>query len=254
MSKIWFTSDTHYHHKNIVRGTTSWQEFSPGSSHQSVRDFDTLEEHDEKLIDNINTYVSEEDTLYHLGDWSFGGIEQIWNFRKRLICEDIHLILGNHDRHIENNRKICFSEQYTDWDMYEDTERFGIAGEALREDYIFPSQIFTSVSHYKELQVKYNGHKHRIVMSHYAMRVWNKSHHGSIMLYGHSHGTLPIYELGLKKISDIPPGYMPTYARTMDVGVDTHPEFRPYSLDEIMEIMISRDVYINVDHHDSKTN
>ena len=30
-----------------------------------------------------------------------------------------------------------------------------------------------------------------IVLCHYAMRVWQKSHYGAWMLYGHSHGTLP---------------------------------------------------------------
>lgn len=33
--------------------------------------------------------------------------------------------------------------------------------------------------------------KQRIVLSHYAMRVWNAKHHGAVMLYGHSHGQLP---------------------------------------------------------------
>ena len=32
---------------------------------------------------------------------------------------------------------------------------------------------------------------HRIVLCHYAMRVWNKAHNGSLMLYGHSHDSLP---------------------------------------------------------------
>ena len=50
--------------------------------------------------------MKENDILYHLGDWSFGGLNQIWEFRKRLNCKKIHLILGNHDHHIENNKYI----------------------------------------------------------------------------------------------------------------------------------------------------
>ena len=30
-----------------------------------------------------------------------------------------------------------------------------------------------------------------VVLCHYAMRVWNRPHHGAIHLYGHSHGNLP---------------------------------------------------------------
>jgi hypothetical protein len=30
-----------------------------------------------------------------------------------------------------------------------------------------------------------------IVLCHYAMRVWNRSHHGAWHLYGHSRGNLP---------------------------------------------------------------
>ncbi len=34
-------------------------------------------------------------------------------------------------------------------------------------------------------------HGQPIVICHYAMRVWNRSHHGAWHLYGHSHGNLP---------------------------------------------------------------
>ena len=30
-----------------------------------------------------------------------------------------------------------------------------------------------------------------VVLCHYAMRVWDRSHYGSWHLYGHSHGNLP---------------------------------------------------------------
>ena len=59
-----------------------------------------------------------------------------------------------------------------------------------------------------------------IIVCHYAMRVWPRSHYGSWQLYGHSHGKLP-----------------PIGAQ-MDIGVDTH-NFYPYSFEEIKEIMTS---------------
>ncbi len=199
---IYFTSDTHFGHKNIVRGTTQWKEREPGSSHQNTREFDTLEEHNAELVKNFNAYIKHDDVLYHLGDWSFGGFDNIKKFRDQLACRTIHLILGNHDHHIENNKE-------------------GI------------QSIFTSVQHYKELSI--NGH--RVILSHYAMRVWNKSHHGSIMLFGHSHGTLKGY-------SDY---------KTMDVGVDTN-RLIPYSWSEIQTIMSKKQQLQEVDHHNKTTN
>ena len=61
----------------------------------------------------------------------------------------------------------------------------------------------------------------RLVICHYAMRVWPRSHHGSWQLYGHSHGTLA--PVGLQ----------------WDVGVDNN-DFRPVSFARLGEIMAER--------------
>ena len=53
-----------------------------------------------------------------------------------------------------------------------------------------------------------------IVLCHYAMRVWPRSHYNSWQLYGHSHG-----------------GLQPS-GKQLDVGVDTH-DFYPWSFDEV---------------------
>ena len=78
-------------------------------------------------------------------------------------------------------------------------------------------------------------------MCHYAMRTWDRAHHGSIMLYGHSHGTLPAYSRN------------GNFYKTMDVGIDTHFEFRPYHIDEIRDIMSNRNT-LNIDDYDKNTN
>ncbi len=209
MKNIYFTSDTHFHHKNIVRGTTEWTTLDPESSHQSLRDFDTLQEHDEALIKSINSLVKHDDILYHLGDWSFGGHEQIKKFRDRLECREIHLIFGNHDQHIE----------------------------PIDSPY---RECFSSVGYVKQLSFKIDTTrsgkfgKTNIFLSHYSHQVWNKSHHGTIHLFGHSHGSLK----GIGK--------------SMDVGVDTN-NLYPYHLDEILDIMKKVKTEI-VDHHNHKTN
>lgn len=215
---IFFTSDTHYNHKNIVRGTTEWTVFEKGSSHQRTRDFETLQEHNAALVKSINGMVGKDDTLYHLGDWSFGGFDSIMEFRKQLKCQNIHLIYGNHDHHIENNKG-------------------GIQG------------AFKSVGHYKEVRVG----THHFILSHFAMRVWNKSHKGSIMLYGHSHGTLDEYTPAIANPTWIGDEYFIKNYRTMDVGVDTN-NLYPYHLDEIVDIMTKKDVLLEVDHHNISTN
>ena len=223
MQNIWFTSDSHYGHANIVKGTTNWE--NPGSK---VRNFDSLEEHNDTLVDNFNSLVKENDILYHLGDWSFGGHKNIEIFRSRLKCKSIHLIFGNHDQHI-----TPVDSPYR--------------------------HLFESCQHYKEVSFKIPAAiagkygKTQIILSHYAMRVWNNSHHGSIMLYGHSHGTLDEFTPVTTNPTWIGDQYFIKNYRTMDVGVDTHNLF-PYHLDEIVDIMRHRELSLEVDHHNQNTN
>lgn len=183
MQDIYFTSDTHYNHGNICRGVSNWL------NKDGCRDFDTLKEMNDAIVENINTIVREDDILFHLGDWSFGGFGSIIDFRKKLRCQNIYLTFGNHDHHIERNKE-------------------GVQG------------YFKNCRDRREISVE--GQK--IVLSHYAMRVWNKSHRGYWQLYGHSHGSLP----GIGK--------------QMDVGIDTHPEFRPYHFEEIKQIMDTKKI------------
>ena len=205
---IYFSSDFHYHHSGIVKGSSSWDNLD------NCRPFETLEEHDKVLIDNINQTVGKNDILFSLGDWSFGNyknnenITNIKKFREQIKCETIHHILGNHCQEIRKNKGSS-------------------------------RDLFTSISDYLEITVvehpleqNEKPLKQEIILSHYSFRTWNKSSHGSWMLYGHSHGNLP--DIG---------------GKTMDVGVDTHTEFKPYSYQEIKEIMSKRELKKGEDHH-----
>lgn len=60
--------------------------------------------------------------------------------------------------------------------------------------------------------------KQNIVVCHYAMRVWPKSHYNSWLLYGHSHGGLP------------------SEGKSYDIGVDNN-WYYPVSYEEIRDIM-----------------
>jgi calcineurin-like phosphoesterase family protein len=101
--KVWITSDTHYSHKNICRGTTNWRLPDGSKPEEQTRPFETIDKMNAAIVNNINSVVGQDDVLIHLGDWSFGGFENIEEFYHRLICKNIHLILGNHDHHIDRN-------------------------------------------------------------------------------------------------------------------------------------------------------
>lgn len=63
---IWFTADLHGYHKNIAGPKVSqWKE--------GYRDFADELEMTTTLINTLNKYVKYTDTLYSLGDWTFGG-------------------------------------------------------------------------------------------------------------------------------------------------------------------------------------
>ena len=84
VSKIWFVSDTHYSHLNIIKYCN--------------RPFGSVEEMNEALVNNWNSVVKPDDHVYHLGDFCFGNVEK-WNWclEPGRLNGHIHLILGNHD-------------------------------------------------------------------------------------------------------------------------------------------------------------
>ncbi len=75
--KVWTTSDTHYSHKNICRGVTNWRLPNGDVPESQTRPFETLEKMNASIVNNINGLVGQDDVLIHMGDWSFGGFENI---------------------------------------------------------------------------------------------------------------------------------------------------------------------------------
>ena len=249
--KAFFTSDTHFHHKNICEGLSDWDREK--NAHQ-FRPFNTLEELDKTLVENINSTVGEDDVLIHLGDWSFGGKEQIWEFRKQIKCKNIHLILGNHDHHIERDKIIPNAQSKRNF-----ANDFEVAdGEAPTpygdsRDLYFQAtfkELFKSVNKLENLTISVpqvrtakmvaqpKNKKHRFVICHFPLASWDKMGEGVMHLHGHIH-TPTEARLG--------PG------RMMDVGIDGHPEFRPYELLEILELLKDRPIegllQHKYDHH-----
>ena len=154
------------------------------------RPFATVEEMNETLIAKWNKVVGPKDTVYHLGDLFLLPSGEAKKIRARL-NGNICLVRGNHERTAESLQGA-----------------------------------FGWIKDYYELRVadaEAPGGRQHIVLCHYALRVWNSSHHGAWHLYGHSHGTLP--EI---------PGQL-----CFDVGVDCH-DFTPIGYDQVKQAMRER--------------
>ncbi len=165
----------------------------------SNRPYANVDEMNEMMIQEWNKLVKPGDNVYHNGDFAFMSVDRLEKLLWRL-NGSIHLVLGNHDKEIIKNRNRLLKHGK-----------------------------FATIQHYNELKVG----GQMVVLFHYGMRVWNKSHHGSILLYGHSHGSLP------------------PYGKSVDVGVDCKEitsEYRPIHLDEVLKYMSKRETPV-VDHH-----
>jgi len=83
MSRMFFTSDTHFSHTNIIRYCD-----------RPFRDTDHM---DEEIIRRWNETVSPEDIVFHLGDIALGPIDKSLPKIARLNGYKV-AVLGNHDR------------------------------------------------------------------------------------------------------------------------------------------------------------
>lgn len=191
--QYWFTADTHLGHGNIIK--------------YCKRPFSSVQEMDDTIISNINAKVQENHFLYVIGDFAIWyndrGLdthEIFAEYRKRIKCKNMFLVMGNHDPH--------FADYSPKKELYE---------------------VFTKVA--PIMRLKIDGV--RLYLHHYACRVWPHSHRQfhrasglptpSWHLYGHSHGGLP----------DDP------HSLSFDVGVDCH-GFQPLNLNEVAGVMSSK--------------
>jgi len=148
------------------------------------RPFQSIQEMDETIIYNINSIVKKEDALYVLGDFALNSPDY---YAKRLNVYEINFIPGSHNEKLPHYLNIDCETRLNLPSLYE------FYPEGLKDEY---------------------GNKRLIVLCHYSMRSWNKSHYASYHLFGHHHGNLSPYGL------------------SFDCGVDTN-NFFPYSLDDV---------------------
>jgi calcineurin-like phosphoesterase family protein len=110
-----------------------------------------------------------------------------------------------------------------------------ISGSHDKSAWLIKDKLHEIVKGYLEVNIR----EYSIILCHYAMRVWPKSHYGSWHLYGHSHGNLPnFYIQGDERYScsNCGSNYDVATGKSFDVGVDGH-NFTPWSFEEIVKEM-----------------
>jgi len=227
--KVFYFSDPHYYHANMVRAISQWTD-----KENSTRDFDSIDEMNNAIVNSINKTVRKNDILFCLGDWSFGNKKYITEFRRRIHCKNVHLIFGNHDEEIEEGTISIHEVGELCGKTHDDAELGRKVRELLNSEHNL-SGHFSSVQHYKEVAVD----GIMICMFHYKQTIWNKSHRDAYHLYGHSHSMAEHLVNG----------------KSMDVGVDNAfkllGEYRPFSHEEILHFLGGRKAKV-IDHHGAK--
>lgn len=131
----YYISDLHFNHQNVIRFDN--------------RPFAYTELMNEVIVNNWNERVTENDTVYVLGDAFWKNEESSLNIIQRLNGHK-RLIKGNHDR--VNGRLRYHWESISDYEEIIDDNRL-------------------------------------VILSHYPILFYKNQHYGAIMLYGHVHNT-----------------------------------------------------------------
>lgn len=178
--RVFFTADQHFLHLNIIK--------------YCHRPFKTMTEMDNEMTRRWNETVGPEDVVFQLGDFTLSNYTAFETYIAHL-NGDIRIVPGGHD--------------------YRWLKEFRNQKRSPRSMSGRPVQLLDPLVSLEYPDRSTTKHPLVVVLCHYAMRVWDRSHYGSYHLHGHSHGTLP-----------------PQH-NAMDVGVDCH-DFTPVSLDDVV--------------------
>ena len=182
---IYVTSDHHFGHENIIK--------------HCQRPFRDADEMDQFMVDAWNSVVTDNDDVYHLGDFSHKRcpVERA-NAIARQLRGRVRLLVGNHETDSEEAPR----NSPLDFEHYLSLIKLDLS-------------LFEEVNPgYHEMYIE----RRLVVMSHYAQQSWHDMRHKeipAIHLHGHSHGKLK------------------PLTRRLDVGVDTH-DFKPWAWDQIL--------------------
>jgi calcineurin-like phosphoesterase family protein len=141
---IYFTADSHFNHSNIIN--------------TCGRPFKNVEQMNKTLIQNWNSYITDRDHVYILGDLVFKGTGIEANEIIKKLNGKKYLIKGNHDKFIEDN---SFNKDNFEW---------------IKDYYVLAYE------------------KMKFILFHYPIFEWEGYFGDAIHLYGHVHNNGKNYE------------------------------------------------------------
>jgi len=189
MKQVWFTSDYHLGHRNII--------------HLCERPFADVEEMGRSIVERHNALVQADDIVYDLGDFSFrSSAEDAVSWLAKLNGKR-HIIFGNHDKSLRQAHR-----------------------QGLLDDLISSGKLTLIGDDNPRIQmgIRVNVEGQEIVLAHYAQRSWQGAFRGAWHLYGHSHGNLPPFrksmDVGVDAHDFNPLSFAEIKARMDSIGED----------------------------------
>ena len=166
--------------------------------------FSSIEEHDGTIIEGINSTVGVRDRLWIQGDFAWHGKAQ--KFRQMIRCKNIGFIIGNHDK--PDDIRKAFGGFFVDRLV----RKWGPAGEPL-------------------------------VMYHYPILFWDRSHRNGFHTYGHMH-------TNQEALMD----FLFPERRSMEVSVDEAKRklgvVRPFAKQDIYDLIGSRKGHDPIEYYE----
>jgi calcineurin-like phosphoesterase family protein len=186
----WFSSDWHLNHIKTIE--------------LSQRPFNSVEEMNDLILFNMFKPLKRGDDFYFLGDlsWDKKLIELIYEMAAKKKIR-FHWILGNHDKKIIK-QFIGKIKTYNKYNTVNDMLEVKIRNE--------------------------EGHHVPVILCHYPMLTWNKSHYNSYLLFGHHHKTTH----GWKEILEYEKS-----GKKLNVNCEFH-DYKPISEIEVLRVMATR--------------
>lgn len=155
LDKVFFTADNHFGHENIIKFCN--------------RPFGSVDQMDATMVERWNDTVPLHGTVFHLGDFSLNDFR--WVLPKFAVLHGTIYILSNPWHH--DKRWLGIAE-----------ENLGILYTLNRNDV----RLLPPIEVLEVPQLGDGKYPLAITLCHYPMAEWDRAHHGSWHLHGHSHG------------------------------------------------------------------